>query len=208
MSEKNCAGTFAFLGLAIFLILTSCPFAMAKLRPSGAPKMKNLEIGFIKGIRGEAALTIQHSIQIPPDNGLLQFQNGNLIQDVEFYQAPRCYLHFKKDAAQQKELSAGQLLKVSKIDNIYSSGSIHVTFWFDDDENISDLACVTNYHHTLTIDELKNTLGSHVKVTVTKSIEKDALFNTAPMKNAKILSEESDSSHYPIQAARLVLQSR
>src|SRR5690606_38074170 len=104
---------------------------------------------------------------------------------------PRCYLHFKKESESANELSAGRILKVSKIDNIYYHGSVHVTFWFDDDLNVSDLSCITNYDHTLTSNELKSTLGSHIGVSLTQSVETDALFNTAPIHSLPMIQENS-----------------
>lgn len=195
--------------ISTWVFISLCaPFASAKIKPASPFKPKELEIGFIKGIRGSATLEIQQTLQVPSEDGTLKFQNGKLAEDIEYYRSPRCYLHFKKDAAQQKEIAAGQKLKVSKIDNSYSKGSVHVTFWFDEDPNVSDLSCVTNYKHTLTVDELKSTLGNTVVVSIEKSVETGALFNTAPVshKDAKILSEDTEANNHPIQSARIILQ--
>jgi hypothetical protein len=208
MKKAGQSQVLFYLGLISTFTVTTTPFALARNRlVSGFPTVKQVAITSTKGIQGEALLTVRQRLQGSfqnvqnGQNGLLQFQDGNLTDDIEFYRSPRCYMHFQKNAAQPKEISAGKVLKVSKIDNIYSNGAVRVTFWFDSDAEVTDLSCITNYDHTLTVDELKGTLGNLIHVSFTKSVETGALFNTVPIKGAKILSEEST-----IQSARVILQ--
>jgi hypothetical protein len=208
MKKAGQSQVLFYIGLISTFMMTTSPFAMGKNRlVSGFPILKPIAMTSTKGIQGEALLTVQQKLQVSSQpgqngqNGLLQFQDGNLTDEIEFYRTPRCYMHFQKNAVQSKEISAGKVLRVSKIDNVYSNGAVHVTFWFDNDAEVMDLSCITNYDHTLTVDELKGALGNLVNVSFTKSVETGALFNTVPIKGAKILTEEST-----IQSARVILQ--
>jgi hypothetical protein len=193
----------AKLGLTASLLLGISPMVYAKVRPFTPFQPAHQEAHTVKGIRGEATITAQQTITLPAELDGFQFQNGKVAEDIEFYKTPRCYLHFKKDQVTPREISSGRNLKVSKIDNMYQHGSVHVTFWFDSDQNISDLSCITNYNHTLTSQELKETLGNNFQVSISKSIEESALINTAPQKNAPVLSE--DSSNYNTYSKRVIL---
>lgn len=187
---------------AIGLILVACPFAWSKVKRSSF-NTKRAEVGVVKGVNGGAEFRVSQTIALQPEINEFQFQNGRLTQEIEFYRSPRCYLHFKS-GQEARELPTGKVLKISKIDNIYSNGSVHVTFWFDKDQNISDLLCITNYNHTLTVHELKETLGEAFGVQIPKAVEADALVNTAPQKNAPVLSEDSTTNQNPY-ARRAIL---
>lgn len=196
-----------FVILAFFLVVQ--PFAYAKIKLPGLSQvkpsdLKSTDISFVKGISGQVSMTLKQEFQITSGSDSIQFQNGKILEDVEFYQSPRCYLHLRKAAENLHSLSMGKVLKVSKIDNVYTKGSVHVTFWFDRDSKVSDLACITNYNHTLTIEELKATLGNLIQVSFPKSIANKALFNTAPAKDKTMLMDDS-SENYRTPSARTIL---
>jgi hypothetical protein len=193
--KKMTNKTTHFLGVIFVTLLASQPLALAKIKPQTPWRPRVQEASFIKGVAGDASLVTQSKITLSGDSNAIQFQEGKLVENIEFFKTPRCYLHFKKNTQGIQGIEAGTTLKVSKIDNIYSKGTVHVTFWFDHDSIVSDLACITNLGHTLTTDELKETLGSHFQVSFTKSIEKEALFNTAPQKNTPILTDNTPSGN-------------
>jgi hypothetical protein len=178
--------------------------AFAKVRPYTPLKAKTIEAAYVKGLAGEVKFTLQNALALTAETSSIQFQDGQPTDSIEFYKSPRCYLHFKNQSQALKEIPSGQILKASKIDNIYQNGAVHVTFWFDNDPVISDLACITNYNHTLTSEELRSTLGQTFAVSITKSIEAGALFNTAPVKGVKALSEDASTSR-PLGSARIIL---
>jgi hypothetical protein len=178
--------------------------ALAKIRPITHWKPKPIEASFIKGIAGDASLTLQRDIEVSSENHTIQFQDGKITENIDFFKSPRCYLHLKEDNVISKTLVSGKVLKITKIDNIYHQGAVHVTFWFNSDSNISDLSCITNYNHTLTSSELKETLGNHFQISLTKNIEKEALSNTVPQRNAPTLSENTPA-HYPLHSTRVIL---
>ncbi len=178
--------------------------ALAKIRAIEPFKVKPVEAHSLKGVTGEASLLVLNPIQIAMNSDSLEYQDGKLNENIDFYKSPRCYLHFRKASQPIHEIPTGQVLKVNKIDNIYTRGSVHVTFWFDNDPSVSDLACITNYTHTLTSSELRETLGNHFKISLTKSVENDALFNAFPSKDVKVLSEDSLYKS-PIYSARTIL---
>lgn len=194
--------TLLTLTSAAFIALQS--FAIAKIKPQAPWRPRLQEASFIKGVAGDASLVTQTKITYSGESTAIQFQDGKLVENIEFFKTPRCYLHFKKNTQGIQGIDAGTTLKISKIDNIYSKGTVHVTFWFDQDNVVSDLACVTNLGHTLTAGELKETLGDHFQVSITKSIEKEALFNTAPQRNAPTLSESTPAG-YPYHSTRVIL---
>jgi hypothetical protein len=206
MSQSKKIRFISTITLAATFGFASQPLVFAKIKPFSPWKPKSVEAAFVKGISGEATLTVQQKIALPSSENSVPFQDGKLTDNIEFFQTPRCYLHFKAEAKNTREVDSGKTLKISKIDNIYAKGSVHVTFWFDEDSLVSDLSCVTNYDHTLTSSELKETLGNHFAISFTKSIEKEALFNTAPRKNALPLTETSPSE-YSLHSARLILGS-
>jgi hypothetical protein len=192
------------MGLTASILVGTSTGAIAKQRPISIPKSKNSEMSFIKGISGEASLTVREKLVLSPDEQSFQFQNGKVADSIEYYKSPRCYLHMRSGNQQVREIAYGQVLKVSKIDNIYTKGSIHVTFWFDKDQKISDLTCISNNNHTLNAAELRATLGNVFDIALSKSLEKDALFNIAPTKNASVLSE-SAPAEVPNNSARFIL---
>lgn len=206
--------SFVIGSAAITLFLATQPFlAFAKIKLPNLSKvkpsdLKPADISFVKGISGQVSMTLKQDFQLTPGVDLIQFQNGKISEEVEFYQSPRCYLHLRKAFASHHPLVVGQVLKVSKIDNIYTKGSVHVTFWFDQDPAVSDLACITNYNHTMTVEELKTTLGSLIQVSFPKSIVNKALFNTAPVKGRTVLldgSLDGSSDDYRSPSARVIL---
>ncbi len=162
--------TVTLLGITIYTAISVTP-SSAKIRPTSFFKLKNIEPTVVKDITGEATLTLQQTLPLTAETFSISFQDGKLTENIEFYQSPRCYLHFRQPNPLYQALSAGQILKVSKIDKIYMNGSVHVTFWFDHHSSISDLACITNYNHSITQEELKNTLGSTFSLSFTNSIE-------------------------------------
>lgn len=168
-------------------------------------KARKIEASFKKGISGEATLFVQKEFVLT-DSKTLQLQSGELVDTPEFFGAPRCYFHFKKEFPGTKILSPGVVLKISTIDNIYSNGSVHVRFWFEENSDATDLSCVTNYDHTLTLSELRTTLGNHIRISLTQSVEKEALFNSVPHIKAPTLSESEPSQH-PLHAMRFILGS-
>lgn len=193
------------MGLSLASLLLTLPLGFAKIRPPSTFKPKGSQVGFVKDVQGHAVLKILRPISSLQD-GLLQFQNGKLTDEIEFYKSPRCYLHFKKNAEQEKLIPLGLTLKANKIDNSYLNGSVHVVFWFDEDSNVSDLTCVTNYSHTITLNELSATLGDSIEVSVSKSVETDVLFNTVPVKESRVLSEDSEKNNFPVQSIRANLK--
>ncbi len=192
------------IGLTALLASLASNTSLAKPRNMFPLKPKELEVHTIRGISGAASFTVQPGVKLPPQMTSWQFQNGKLSEDIDFFRSPRCYLHFKKSAQAVNELQTGQVLNVSKIDNVYNNGSVHVTFWFDEHPALSNMSCITNLGHTLTVNELKATLGTLFTVSLTKSVETGALFNTAPPKNSKVLSEGS-AADQDTTSARIVL---
>jgi len=204
MTESKTVKAMIALGIVSSMLTTGTQVALAKQRPIAPPKAKSIELGYVKGITGEASLTVREKLVLAPDAQSLQFQDGKLSDTIEFFKSPRCYLHLRKDGLNNREVAYGQILKVSKIDNVYTKGATHVTFWFDGDKKISDLTCISNYNHTMNSEELKATLGNAFQISFSKSVEKDALFNIAPNKNAPVLSE-SAPVNAPTNSARLIL---
>ncbi len=208
-SLKNSADhwfvTFVFLA-AVVLGETA---AFGKVRALSPIKARPIEVGSVKGVVGEASLTVQQAVSFPTHGNTVEFQDGKNSESIEFFRSPRCYLHLRNDAKNAlivaKALPTGHVLRIAKIDNIYANGSVHVTFYFDEDSSISDLSCITNYNHTLTPAELKSTLGGYFQIAFSKSVEENALFNAVPKKSLKVLSEESAADEVPIYSARIIL---
>lgn len=191
---------FVSLSTLVFLGSSLC---FAKVRTVQIQKPKGLDLSFIKGVHGEASFQVQQKLTLT--SPALQFQDGHLTQEIEFFKSPRCYLHFRKSGKTDLSVDQGAVLKVSKIDNVYANGAVRVTFWFDNDPVLSDLSCVTNSGHTLTSTELKSTLGSFFQVSLSKSVETGALFNTAPTRNHGALTENALSNRFSTPSARVVL---
>lgn len=174
----------------------------AKLRPLAPIQSKPMNSHVVRGIHADVTFTLQNKLTIPAGTELYSIQNGSFTDEIEFFSQTRCHMHIRKSGSSQ-ELNPGQVLKVSKIDNFYHHGSLHLTFWFDHDKTVSNLDCIGNFNHTLTVAELKQTWGNLFEVVLPKTVETRALFDTAPQKNPPVLSEDSDNSRP--HAARILL---
>ncbi len=191
-------------GIYLIAFTLICPLALAKSKPQSDQKSADHEIRNSIRITGEATLTVKKEVALPQSEVTLKFQNGKIVEDVQYFQSPRCYLHFRKNVLTTQQLIHGHQLKINKIDNVYERGSVHVTFWFDGDPQVSNMKCITNYNHTLNTAELKSILSENFNILFSKSIEKEALFNTVPTRQAPVLSEDS-ANRSNFNSARIVL---